>query len=64
MVAIKKLRVDRGITQTALAKQLGVLQSTVAMWENGTNNPRADTLVQLSQILGVTVDDLLKDEVD
>lgn len=46
-------------TQGELAKQLGVSQSTVAMWESGQSKPRADMLIKLSRILNCTTDELL-----
>ena len=32
---IKKIRVDNGLTQTELARKLGVNQSQVSRWERG-----------------------------
>lgn len=40
---------------------LNVGQSTVAMWENGTNIPRVLTLVKLSNIFCCDIDDILDD---
>ena len=36
--ALKKLRIQHGLTQTALAKQLSVHWNTVAKWEQGVRN--------------------------
>lgn len=58
---IKDFREKRNKTQTELAKDLGVSQQAVAMWEKGTNKPRADKLIQLARILGCTIDELFKD---
>ena len=57
---IKKYREKKKLSQVQLAEALNVTQSTVAMWEIGANKPRADKLVQLAQILGCTVDELLR----
>ena len=54
----KELRKGKGLTQSGLAKLLGVEQATVAMWEVGTNNPTADKLPKIAEILGCTIDDL------
>ena len=35
---LKKLRTKHGLTQTALAEQLGVHWNTVAKWEQGVRN--------------------------
>jgi transcriptional regulator with XRE-family HTH domain len=58
MNRIKALRKEIKITQTDLAARMNVLQSTVAMWESGTNMPRAEKLPLLAEIFGCTVDDL------
>lgn len=62
MIKIKGAREKLGISQCELAKRLSVCQSTVAMWENGTNTPTADKLPQLAKILNCTIDDLFSDE--
>lgn len=57
---IKAMRKRAKITQAALAEQLGISQSTVAMWESQDNLPRAGMLPELAKILNCTIDDLLK----
>lgn len=54
----KALRKSNGLTQWDLAQMLGVSQTTVAMWETGANNPTAEKLPVLAEILGCTIDDL------
>lgn len=56
---IKKAREKAGLTQQDLANELGVGQSTVAMWETQNSLPRTDKLPALAKILGCTIDDLL-----
>jgi len=58
MNSIKFMREALKITQVQLAKLLKVRQSTVAMWENGKNKPRADKLPQLAKVLQCSIDDL------
>lgn len=58
----KKMREKAGLSQTELGKKIGVRQSTIAMWENGENLPRASTLIKLAEILECSVDELLKEE--
>jgi repressor LexA len=55
---IKSLRKRDGISQKALAQTLGVSQSTVAMWENGKNTPEYGTLMKLSEVFNVSLDDI------
>lgn len=56
MINIQSLRGDK--TQSALAEELGVDRSTIAKWETGKANPRADLLPKLAKALGCSVDDL------
>ena len=56
---LKEKREEQNLTQSGLATQIGVNQNTVSQWETGERIPRADKLVQLAQILGCTVDELL-----
>lgn len=56
---MRRLRTQRDMSQTALAKQLGVSKSVVSSYENGVNLPPYDVLVKLSQIFSVSTDYLL-----
>ena len=47
-----------GVSQNELASRVGVGQSTVAMWENNSNLPRADKLPEIAKVLGCTINDL------
>ena len=59
-MTISEAREKRSLTQTDIAKQLGVTQGAVSQWENGTVKPRADLLPKLADVLGCTVDELLR----
>ena len=56
---IKELRTDLGITQTQLAKAIGVSQSTIFFWESGTNEPTASCIAALAKFFNVSADALL-----
>lgn len=58
MLKIKELRNKIGISQNELAKQLDVVQSTVSMWENGTNSPKTSMIPKLAEILQCSIDEL------
>ena len=60
MSKIKTLREKAGLKQVDLARKLNVGQSAVAMWETGLVMPRTDKLPKLAEILGCTIDELLK----
>ena len=59
-MSLKELREKRGVTQSEVARALNISRTTVSMWETDNALPRADKLVQLAQILGCTVDELLR----
>lgn len=49
---IKMLREERGMSQSAFAKQLSTTQSAIARIENGEQNLSAATLSRISRVLG------------
>ena len=57
---IKLARVGLGLSQAALAEKLKVSQATVALWESGATFPKASNLVELSELLDIPVEELLK----
>lgn len=58
---LKELRQAKKLTQIEIAKELEVSHTTVSMWETGAALPRAGKLIKLADILGCTVDELLKE---
>jgi ribosome-binding protein aMBF1 (putative translation factor) len=46
-------RAEHGLTQTQLARKLGMKQSAVARLEMGEHAPKIDTLVRISEALGI-----------
>jgi DNA-binding XRE family transcriptional regulator len=48
-------RADHGLTQTALARLLGMSQSTIARLEIGEHIPTLPTLLKLSEVLGLEI---------
>ena len=61
-IQLKKFREQLGLSQEELANIIGVRQSTVGMWENGSNKPRHSTLLKLAEALKVSVDELTGDK--
>lgn len=59
-MVVKSKRLKKNITQDELARMLGVTQQAVMKWENGSSQPRAARLPKLADILGCTVDELLR----
>lgn len=58
------LRKSRGLSQEALAEQLGVSRQAVSRWEQGSAQPDAGNLFQLSRLFQVSADYLLDDALD
>ena len=61
---IVTLRKGRGLSQEALAEQLGVSRQAVSRWEQGSAQPDAGNLFQLSRLFQVSADYLLDDALD
>ncbi len=61
---IKEFRLKKNMTQAELAKRLGAERSTVSMWEKGSNKPDRDMIKKLSEIFGVSVDDIICEDTE
>ncbi len=55
------LRKRAGYTQETLAEALGVSRQAVGKWESGQGLPEASTLLTLADLLGCTLDQLMRD---
>lgn len=62
MEKLKMLRKSVGLTQEQLAERLNVKRTTVTMWETGQNTPPTKYLVELADVFGCSVDELLRTE--
>ena len=58
------LRKKKGYTQAELAEKLNVSNKTVSRWETAEGYPDISLLKPLSELLGVTCDELLSDELN
>lgn len=56
---IKKLRKEKGLTQTGLAEKLNISFQAVSKWENGETLPDTAILLDLCNELDTSVDTLL-----
>jgi len=56
---VQALRVQSGLSQEALADQLGVTRQSVSKWELGQALPDTEKIVQISRLFGVSTDWLL-----
>lgn len=53
---LKKLRKEKGATQTEIATFLGIRQNTYSQYESDSRQPDIDTLVKLSAYYNTSVD--------
>jgi len=61
---IKKERNNKSLTQSQLAKKIGVSKQTICDWEKGRSIPNYMKLKLLSEVLEKPIDYLLEQEVD
>jgi DNA-binding XRE family transcriptional regulator len=58
---VLRVRTERGMTQAQLAEAIGVAQPRIAEVERGDANPRLSTLSKIAHALGITLSELLED---
>lgn len=56
---IRYFRDKLGLTQTDLAKRLGISRSAVNAWEMSLSSPSLANIVEMSRIFHITVDSLI-----
>jgi len=61
---LSELRKSARLSQQQVAEALKVRQSTVATWERSSRPPKGDLLPNLASVLGVTIEDLLKEDIE
>lgn len=59
---LKVLRKEKGYSQEEFAELLDVSRQAVSKWESDRGMPEVNTLIQISNMFSVTLDDLLKGE--
>ena len=59
-----KLRKIKNLTQQGFASEVGVSRQSVYKWESGQSYPDVEKLLKIARTFGVTVDDMLNDEMD
>ena len=60
MLRIRQLRERKGVSLRKLARLSGVGAATLSRIESGEANPRLSTLLQLADVLDVSVTDLFE----
>ncbi len=58
------LRKKSGLSQEELAEQLSVSRQAISKWESGVSVPESEKLITISTYFNVSVDYLIKDEIE
>jgi transcriptional regulator with XRE-family HTH domain len=61
---IHKIRKDKNITQEQLAKDLAISRQAVSKWESGKAIPDIENLMYISNLYGVSLDELVKGDAE
>lgn len=65
MVFGEKLKIERSKkswSQEELAERLFVSRQAVSKWENGQNYPSIEVIIKISDLFGLTIDELLRSD--
>jgi len=57
---LKKKRIEANLSQEGLADRLNISRQSISKWENEKGYPNIETLLKISDIFNITVDELLK----
>ena len=58
-INIKRIRLERNLTQEEIANHIGVSAQSVSKWERGEGYPDIELLPSLANYLAISVDELL-----
>lgn len=59
---LTELRLQNNMTQLELAEKLNYSDKTISKWERGESSPDISVLVELADLFGVSLDDLVRAE--
>ncbi len=57
---LKRIRIEKGISQVDIARSLKVSRGFISNIENGKTNPTLATITKLADAVGVSINELLK----
>lgn len=60
---IREKRIEKGMTQTQLADELGVSNKAVSRWETGSNFPDITLLGKIAKVLDIPIESLMQEEI-
>ncbi|GLX69828.1 helix-turn-helix domain-containing protein [Paenibacillus glycanilyticus] len=61
---LKAMRQASGWSQDELAEKLFVSRQSVSKWENNQNYPSIEIIIKISDLFGVTIDELLRSDAE
>ena len=61
---IKKYRTEMNLSQEELAEKIYVTRQSISNWENGKNYPDIHSLLLLSSLFGISLDQLVKGDIE
>lgn len=56
-MTLKEFREQKGLSQTELANSVGLKQTTISQYENGSRRPNLSMAKKLADTLGMSLDD-------
>lgn len=59
---LRQARQGRELTQEELAERIGVSRQTISSWENDRSYPDIGSVIALSELYGISLDELLKED--
>lgn len=60
---IKKLRIDRNLTQEALAQEAGLTKGYLSKIENSKNSPPVSTLISLAKAMDIDINGIFSEDI-
>ena len=59
---LKNARSEHGLTQEQVAEELGVSRQSISNWENNRSYPDIVSVIKLSDLYSISLDELLKED--
>ena len=59
---LKRLRLEKHLTQEELAEKVWVTRTAISKWETNRGYPSIDSLKQLANLFDISIDELIGDE--
>lgn len=57
-ITMKAARINKGLTQAEVAKELNVTKKTVGSWENGKTKPKLDKIEPICTLYDCNYDEI------